>query len=155
MCVWRCYSYLSTGKPQVLRTPGTCCPLQKMLHGLVGSIQTTGGHCDVCPGAQSHKPPFSTTVAPPRLSSHLLGGSIDPSAPGEGRYCLDVGSTAGIDEHKPSGDKICRSYYSNPSLSVHYGVNHLPLHFDQGLGLSLWFPSTGRLHLYYRGTLVK
>lgn len=135
----KCCFYLSNSKPQVLRTPGICCPLQKTLRGLVGSIQTTDGYCDDCVDADNHKLPFSTTWVHPRPSGHLLGGSTDPSAPGEG-------STAGTDEHKSSVQedettttknyKICRSLYPNLSLSFRCGASHSPLYFDQGLGSS-------------------
>lgn len=75
-----------------------CCPLQKMLHDPVGSMQTRHGSLDVG-GVENHKLPSSTSSLPVQPADYPLRGNTGPS-PGEGHKGLGSGPTAGIDEHK-------------------------------------------------------
>lgn len=95
---------LSSSTLLALRISEMCCPLQKMLHDPVDSMQTTHGPFDVWSGAQSHKLPSSTSSLPSRPAGHLLRGNTDPS-PSEGHKGSDSDSTAGIDGHRSTRER--------------------------------------------------
>lgn len=123
-----------------------------MLHDPAGNKQTRGG-LSGSGGGWSHRPPSSTYLfeSGPVHAGHLLRGSTGPST---GEAQRHLGSSADIDERTSTktDEKTVGGCFLG--LFVYsFSLFSPPSHFSQDLGLSLLLPSTGRLFLYFQGTL--